>query len=80
MKDNHKYEKERKTKGMPPSGDAPEIGVVRVFSNPGPDAEERLRRLLALMIRYATRDGPEATEQNSPSEDVPRDDSAGMEP
>ena len=31
--------------------------MVRVFSNPGPDAEERLRRLVTLMIKYATGNG-----------------------
>ena len=40
-----------------PERDPPEIGVVRVFSNPGPDAEERLRRLVTLMIKYATGNG-----------------------
>ena len=35
--------------------------MVRVFSNPGPDAEERLRRLMTLMIKYATRDGVAST-------------------
>ena len=38
-------------------GDAPHVGVVRVFSRPGPDAEDRLRRLMSLMIKYATQDG-----------------------
>ena len=52
----NKDRKERKRRGKP-AGDAPEIGVVRVFSNPGPDAPDRLRRLLSLMVRYATRDG-----------------------
>ena len=37
-------------------GDAPHVGVVRVFSKPGPDAEDRLRRLMSLMIKYATQD------------------------
>ena len=40
-----------------PERDPSEIGVVRVFSNPGPDAEERLRRLVTLMIKYATGNG-----------------------
>ena len=48
--------------------DAPEIGVVRVFSNPRPDAEDRLRRLLSLMVKYATRDGQAETEQDSPTD------------
>ena len=37
-----------------PERDPSEIGVARVFSNPGLDAEERLRRLVTLMIKYAT--------------------------
>ena len=37
-----------------PRKDASEIGVIRVFSKPGPDAEDRLRRLMSLMIKYAT--------------------------
>ena len=40
-----------------PERDPSEISVVRVFSNPGPDAEERLRRLVTLMIKYATGNG-----------------------
>ena len=66
MKDKDRKEQKRRGK---PAGDAPEIGVVRVFSNPGPDAEDRLRRLLSLMVRYATRDGANAPEQNSAPED-----------
>ena len=58
MKDKDKKGQNRKRRG---AGEAPEIGVVRVFSNPGPDAEDRLRRLLSLMVRYATRDGQART-------------------
>ena len=54
--------------------EAPGIGVVRVFSNPGPDAEDRLRRLLSLMVRYATRDGQDVAEQDSPTDAQPADD------
>ena len=53
-----------------PRNDASDIGRVRVFSNPGPDAEDRLRRLMSLMIRYATQDG-----QNAPGETSPADES-----
>ena len=42
------------------------IGVIRVFSNPGPDAEDRLRRLFSLLVKYATRDGHAASEKDSP--------------
>ena len=79
MKDKHKHDKEKKTRGKLPSGGAPEIGVVRVFSNPGPDAEERLRRLLSLMLRYATRDGQAEPEQDTPSDAQPNDDPAEEE-
>ena len=50
-----------------PAGEVYEIGVVRVFSNPGPDAEDRLRRLFSLLVKYATRDGQAASEKDSPS-------------
>ena len=43
--------------GGRPERDASEIGVVRVFSRPGPDAEDRVRRLFSLLVRYATSDG-----------------------
>ena len=56
-----------------PERDPSEIGVVRVFSNPGPDAEDRLRRLFSLLVKYATRDGQAASEKDSPpgAPDVP---------
>ena len=63
-----KDRKEQKRRGKP-AGDAGEIGVVRVFSNPGPDAQDRLRRLLSLMVRYATQDGQSESEQDSAAED-----------
>ena len=65
MKDKDRKEPKRRGK---PAQNAPEIGVVRVFSNPGPDAQERLRRLLSLMVRYATQDGQTESEQDSPSD------------
>ena len=49
-----------------PEGHAPEIGVVRVFSNSGPDAEDRLRRLFSLLVKYATRDGHAESGKDSP--------------
>ena len=73
MKDKDKKGQNKKPR---PAGDAPEIGVVRVFSNPGPDAEDRLRRLLSLMVRYATRDGQAVAEQDSPTDTQPTDDPA----
>ena len=52
-----------------PKGDPSEIGVVRVFSNPGPDAEDRLRRLFILLVRYATQDGTDEPHQDHSSDD-----------
>ena len=49
-----------------PHGDASGFGVVRVFYNPGPDAEDRLRRLFSLLVKYASRDGQAASEKESP--------------
>ena len=71
MKDKDKKGQNKKRRDP---GDATEIGVVRVFSNPGPDAEDRLRRLLSLMVRYATRDGQAPPEQDSPKDAQPTDD------
>ena len=34
----------------------PEPRVVRVAFNPGPDAEDRLRRLFTLLVKCATTD------------------------
>ena len=67
----------RKRRGKPRS-DGSEIGVVRVFSNPGPDAEDRLRRLFSLMVKYATRDGGAAQEEPA-TDDRPTDDSTEAE-
>ena len=35
---------------------APELGTVTIEFNPGPDAQDRLRRLFTLLVEYATRD------------------------
>ena len=60
--------KTRNRRGRPEGG-ASEIGVIRVFSNPGPDAEDRLRRLFSLLVKYATRDGQAMSEKDSLSDD-----------
>ena len=59
---------ERNRRGRP-EGDASDLGVIRVFSNPGPDAEDRLRRLFSLLVKYATRDGQAMSEKDSLSDD-----------
>ena len=52
-----------------PSRAGPELGVVRVQCNPAPDAQDRLRRIFSLMVKYATRDGTTPPERKSPLED-----------
>ena len=62
-----------------PRSDASEIGVIRVFSKPGPDAEDRLRRLFTLLARYATQEG-QAEKQDgncTPDEQGPDDPAIG---
>ena len=46
-----------------PEGDAFELGVVRVFSKPAPDAEDRLRRLFTLLLKHAARERQAAPEE-----------------
>ena len=48
-----------------PAGDASEFGVVRVFSKPTPDAEDRLRRLFTLLLKPSAVDGQTASEKES---------------
>ena len=45
-----------KPKGSSRGG--PELGVVSIHFNPGPDAQDRLRRLFTLMVKLATQDKP----------------------
>ena len=47
-----KSQDKRKSSGQT----GPEPRVVRVAFNPGPDAEDRLRRLFALLVKCATSD------------------------
>ena len=67
----------RRKRRKRPADDTSEIGVIRVFSNPGPDAEDRVRRLVSLMIRYATQDERETPEKELPAEDSHADECAG---
>ena len=38
-----------------PKKDASDLGTVRLVCRPGPDAEDRLRRLFSLLVSHATR-------------------------
>ena len=74
MKDTNSRKKPKK-----PGRDAPDIGVVRVASNPGPDAQDRLRRLFSLLVRYATQDREAAPEKDSPSDSPHTEDGSEEE-
>ena len=56
-----------------------DLGLVRVFANPGPDAEDRLRRLLTLLVKYAARERLPVPEKDSPSDTSPAEDHAEEE-
>ena len=62
-----------------PRSDAFEIGVIRVSSSPGPDARDRLRRIITLMIKHAARDRQSAHGENAPPSDPQTEDHAGAD-
>ena len=43
---------------------------MTITSNPGPDAQDRLRRLFSLLVKYASKDKLPPTESDPPSEDA----------
>lgn len=59
--------------------DGSEIGRVRVFSNPGPDAEDRLRRLTSLMIKYATQAEWDASAEDLITDSLTEDDTTDVD-
>ena len=62
-----------------PRSDAFEIGVIRVSSRPGPDARDRLRRIITLMIKHAARDRQSAHGEDTPPSDPQADDTTEAE-
>ena len=70
----NRYDRRRK-----PRSDAFEIGVIRVSSRPGPDARDRLRRIITLMIKHAARDRQAAHGGNTPPSDPQADDTTEAE-
>ena len=48
---------QRKRRQTPPRGD-PEMRVVGIDVKPAPDAEERLRRLFAILVKLVEDDPP----------------------
>ena len=61
-----------KPKGSSRGG--PELGVVSIDFNTGPDAQDRLRRLFTLLVKYATKDKLSPSDTDSPSKDDPAED------
>ncbi len=51
MKDTNSQNKPKR-----PAKESPELRVVSIDFNPGPDAQDRLRRLFTLLVKYAVRD------------------------
>ena len=58
---------------------ASEIGEIRVHFKPGPDSEDRLRRLTVLLIRYAREHRQATSSDGAPSDTPHADDYAGEE-
>ena len=46
------------------SGASPELRVVAIKCNPGPDAEDRLRRLFTILLKHAVGDRQTTPEEN----------------
>ena len=46
-----------------------ELRVARVDFNPGPDAEDRLRRLFTILVNLAIRDNQRPPRTDSPPDD-----------
>ena len=51
--------------GRKARGNAFEIGVITVSSRPAPDARDRLRRIITMMIKHAARDRQAETERDA---------------
>ena len=64
MKDMSGQDRRRRSEG-----NASELGVVRIYSNPGPDAEDRLRRLFTQFVKHATKDRPHLSQADDSSQE-----------
>ena len=59
--------------------DSGELRIAGIDCNPGPDAQDRLRRLFSLLIECAADDRHAAPGQDPPSDPAPAEDHAGAE-
>ena len=48
-----------------------ELSVVAIKCNPGPDAEDRLRRLFTILLKHAVGDRQAAPEEDALADDSP---------
>ena len=79
MEQSDMKDKNRQQKPKISGRDSPDLRVAEVRYNPGPDAEDRMRRLFSLLVKYATKDRQAAPEEDSPSDAPPAEDHAGEE-
>ena len=68
--------KNQRNRRRKPGSDAFEIGEIRVSSRPGPDARDRLRRIITMMIKHASRDRQAARGENASPGDPQAEDHA----
>ena len=64
MEDKQKYRRRGRS-----AENTPEMKVVGIAFNPGPDAEDRLRRLFTILLEHAVRDRQAFPEEDAPTED-----------
>ena len=57
-------EAKSRTESKKSGGTTSEFGAVTIDFNPAPDAEDRLRRLFTLLLKYAAREGQAASTPN----------------
>ena len=74
MKDKNSRKKPKRRRGT-----SFQVREVTIISNPGPDAKDRLRGLMTLMIKHATRDGYLTPGEDAPADDRPADDTTEAE-
>ena len=72
MKDKNSRKKPKSRRGT-----SFEVRGVTIISNPGPDAEERLRSLFTLIARYAIRDAQAAVEKDDAARADDHDEGEG---
>ena len=72
MKDKNSRKKSKSRRGT-----SFQVRGVTIISNPGPDAEERLRSLFTLIARYAIRDAQAAAEKDDAARADDHDEGEG---